>query len=114
MKDMMLSSPTLAFIVGTRALIAAGAVLMVASRLGAIRRRRLGLACVAAGAATTLPALLAVRRGSYPPGAEVDIGASHYARCGTLKYSRSWEPFALGCASFDLWCEAPDLGCERF
>jgi hypothetical protein len=63
MKDMMLSSPTLAFIVGTRALLAAGTGLIIASRLDAMRRRRLGLACLAAGAATTLPALLAVRRG---------------------------------------------------
>ena len=63
MKDMMLSSPTLAFIVGTRALLAAGAALMLASRLDVMRRRRLGMACLAAGAATTVPALLAIRRG---------------------------------------------------
>lgn len=86
MKDMMLSSPTLAFIVGTRALLAAGTGLMLASRLDAVRRRRLGLACLATGAATTLPALLAVRRGMR--------------RAGTMSSAVGYDPALKGTARF--------------
>ena len=64
MKNMMLNVPTLAFIVGTRALLGAGAGLLLASRLANTRRQRIGAALVAIGVGTTLPAVLALRRGS--------------------------------------------------
>jgi hypothetical protein len=62
MKSVVLKLPMFAFIVSTRAALAAGIGLLVADRLPAERRRSIGAALVAIGAATTVPAVLAVGR----------------------------------------------------
>ncbi len=58
-----LDIPDFGFIVGTRALLAAGVALLAGSRLSAERRRALGVALVTVGAATTIPAVRSVVRG---------------------------------------------------
>jgi hypothetical protein len=60
MKELVLDVPTLAFVVGTRAALGVGIGLLVAERLPADRRRALGCALVAIGAATTIPAAMSV------------------------------------------------------
>ena len=62
MKRIDLNLPTLGFVVGTRAALGVGIGLLLAGRMPESRRRTAGLALVAAGAATTLPAALAVFR----------------------------------------------------
>lgn len=83
MKTMLLDAPELAFIVATRALLAAGVGLLVASRIPAERRRALGTAMVAIGVATTVPAVISVFRGfrrsrrrSLAPGVSYDAKLS--------------------------------------
>jgi hypothetical protein len=63
MKNVILELPTLAFVVSTRAALGVGIGLLVSERLPIERRRALGAAMVAIGAATTIPAALAVLRG---------------------------------------------------
>jgi hypothetical protein len=87
-----LDIPDFGFIVGTRALLAAGIALLAGSRLSAERRRALGVALVTVGAATTIPAVRSVVRGvrrarqrSVPSGIEFDnrlIGVTRYPRKG--------------------------------
>jgi hypothetical protein len=48
------------FVVATRAALAAGVGLLVANKISASRRRVLGLTLVSIGAATTIPAAIAV------------------------------------------------------
>jgi hypothetical protein len=81
--------PLLGFVISTRAALAAGVALLVADRLPASRRRAIGSALVAIGAATTIPALIAVRRATrrsrVPAGVGSDarlIGATRYPRKG--------------------------------
>ena len=62
MKDIMLKTPELGFIVATRAALALGAGLLLSSRLNSGKRRALGSALVAVGALSTIPALMLVRR----------------------------------------------------
>ena len=50
----------LVFVVGTRAALAFGAGLLLAERIPQPRRRAMGLALVAIGAATTIPAAMGV------------------------------------------------------
>jgi hypothetical protein len=63
MKKLMLNIPTLGFVVATRAMIGAGVGLLVAERLPRDRRRAIGAALFAIGAASTVPAILAILRG---------------------------------------------------
>jgi hypothetical protein len=56
MKDIVLSPPMFGFVVVTRAMLAFGAGLLVSSRIPEARRRPIGLALIAIGAATTIPA----------------------------------------------------------
>jgi len=63
MKKLVLNFPTFGFVVATRAMIGAGLGLLLADRLNTDRRRTVGAALLAIGAATTVPALLAVLRG---------------------------------------------------
>ena len=63
MKSLELNLPTLGFVVATRAMIGAGLGLLLAERIPAPQRRAAGLVLLAIGAATTLPAILAIRRG---------------------------------------------------
>ena len=64
MKTVLLDMPTLGFVVLTRAALAAGVAMLTADRLSASRRRTIGLALVAIGAVTTVPAVISVVRGS--------------------------------------------------
>jgi hypothetical protein len=61
MKRLTLRLPAFGFIVATRAALAFGAGLLAANRIPAERRRAVGLALVALGAATTIPAVITVR-----------------------------------------------------
>jgi hypothetical protein len=56
-----LTPPMFGFIVATRAALAFGMGLLVASRIPEARRRTVGLWLVAVGAATTIPAAAALR-----------------------------------------------------
>lgn len=58
MKRVNLAFPEFLFIVATRAALGAGVGLLATARVGARGRRRLGVALFAAGAVTTIPALL--------------------------------------------------------
>ena len=63
MKHFELNVPTLGFVVATRAALGVGIGLLLSDRLPPERRRTLGLTLIGVGAATTLPAAIAVRRG---------------------------------------------------
>jgi hypothetical protein len=92
MKHVALNLPTFAFVVGTRAALAGGIGLLVSERLTTTRRRAIGAMLVAVGAATTIPAAIAVirsarrsaRRGerSFVFRDEQLIGATRFARKG--------------------------------
>ena len=60
MKTVALSLPTFGFVLGTRAALAFGVGLLVSSRIPESRRRTIGMALVAFGAATTFPAVRAI------------------------------------------------------
>lgn len=62
MKKITLQLPSFAFIVATRAALAFGAGLLASARIPEGRRRAIGLALVAVGAASTVPALMTVKR----------------------------------------------------
>jgi hypothetical protein len=69
MKELVLNPPLLMFVVGTRAALAFGAGLLASERIPDDVRRPLGLALVAFGVATTIPAAMKVfgsRRRDYP------------------------------------------------
>ena len=63
MKNVMLSLPTFGFVVATRAALGIGIGLLMSDRIPSARRRTVGAALIALGAATTVPAVLALRRG---------------------------------------------------
>lgn len=60
MQKLRLDPRLLAFVVGTRAALAFGAGLLLADRIPQPRRRTLGLALIAIGAGTTIPAAMGV------------------------------------------------------
>ena len=62
MNKLVLSVPTFGFVVGTRVALAVGVGLLVSSKLTESQRQAVGLALVAIGAATTIPAAMAVFR----------------------------------------------------
>ena len=62
MKKLTLNVPTFGIAVATRAALGAGIGLLVSGRIPAERRRQIGLALVAIGAATTVPVVLAILR----------------------------------------------------
>ena len=64
MKTVLLDLPSFAFVVSTRAALAGGVAFLVSDRLSATRRRSIGAALVAIGAATTIPAVISVMRGT--------------------------------------------------
>ena len=66
MKRVHLSFPELGFVIATRAALGAGIGLLLSRKLGD-RSRTVGLALVALGALTTIPALLAIRRSARAP-----------------------------------------------
>ena len=63
MKRIDLDVPTLGFVVATRAALGVGIGLLIAGRLPEERRRTVGMSLVALGAVSTIPAILALRRG---------------------------------------------------
>jgi hypothetical protein len=63
MKRIDLNVPTVGFVVATRAALGVGIGLLIAGRLPEERRKTVGRVLVALGAATTIPAVLALRRG---------------------------------------------------
>ena|SRR5436190_17317182 len=64
MKTVLLDLPSFAFVVSTRAALAGGVAFLVSDKLSAPRRRAIGAALVAIGAATTIPAVISVMRGT--------------------------------------------------
>ena len=62
MKSVLLNLPTFGFIVSTRAALGVGIGLLISERLPAQRRRAVGATLIAIGAATTVPAVMAVLR----------------------------------------------------
>ena len=64
MKTLLLDLPSFAFVVSTRAALAGGVAFLVSDKLSAPRRRAIGAALVAIGAATTIPAVISVMRGT--------------------------------------------------
>jgi hypothetical protein len=60
MKNVVLNLPTFGFVVMTRAMLGVGIGLLLSERLSVERRRAVGLTLVMVGAATTVPAALAV------------------------------------------------------
>ena len=64
MKQLVLNVPTFGAAVATRAALGVGIGLLLANRMSPDRRRAVGLALVGFGAATTIPVLRAVLRGS--------------------------------------------------
>ena len=61
------------FVVATRAALGVGIGLLIASRIPEARRRTIGLTLVSIGAATTIPAAMAVLRGRKETTAELPI-----------------------------------------
>ena len=93
MRTLVLNPPTLAFIVATRALLAAGVGLLVSEKLPPARRRAIGAMLIAVGAATTIPAVISLmpgfrrrfRRSRSPESVSYDerlIGATRVPRKG--------------------------------
>ena len=60
--NLVLNPPLLGFIVGTRAALAFGVGLLLADRIPESRRRQIALTLIGIGAATTIPAAIAVVR----------------------------------------------------
>jgi len=88
---LVLNVPAFGFIVSTRAALGVGLGLLIAGRLSGEKRRAAGALLVAAGAITTIPALIAVARGvrrartPLPPNVSRDralVGVTRFARKG--------------------------------
>jgi len=60
MKNIVLNLPTLGFVVMTRAMLGVGIGLLLSERLSAEQRRAVGVTLFIVGAATTIPAALAI------------------------------------------------------
>jgi hypothetical protein len=60
MKTLIVNLPIFGLAVATRAALGVGIGLLIADRLSADRRRRLGIALVTVGAATTVPIVSAI------------------------------------------------------
>jgi len=87
MRAVTLPLPKLGFVVATRAMLAAGLALILGTRLSPEQRRRTGLALVAIGAATTVPAAWWVSRSLRRPSRGIHYeprlkGATRYPRKG--------------------------------
>ena len=62
MNNVVLNFPTFGFVVATRAMLGVGIGLLLADKIPADRRRAIGMTLVGIGAATTIPAAIAVAR----------------------------------------------------
>ena len=72
-----LKPQTFGFLVGTRAALAFGLGLLAASRIPEGRRKRIGLALLGIGAATTVPAIRMLRRSRTQAAAEEPVNGAH-------------------------------------
>jgi hypothetical protein len=72
MNNLVLSPPLFGFVLGTRAALAFGIGLLLADRIPESRRRAIALTMIAIGAATTIPAAMAVF-GSRTPRQIADV-----------------------------------------
>ena len=70
--SLILTPPILGFVVATRAALAFGVGLLVADRIPAERRKKIGATLVAIGAATTVPAVASILRHRVPSDALAD------------------------------------------
>ncbi|HTM03684.1 MAG TPA: hypothetical protein VL173_09285 [Vicinamibacterales bacterium] len=66
MKKITLRVPQFGFVVATRAALAFGAGLLVSGKIRQSRRRKIGMALVALGAASTVPAVMTIRKQMTP------------------------------------------------
>ena len=66
MKKIILRVPQFGFVVATRAALAFGAGLLVSGKIQQPRRRKIGMALVALGAASTVPAVMTIRKQMTP------------------------------------------------
>jgi hypothetical protein len=89
MRTVTLTLPMMGFVIATRAALAAGLALMFADRIPAGRRRAVGTALAAVGAATTVPIVSWLfthrRAASANVGVESDprlVGSTRYPRKG--------------------------------
>jgi hypothetical protein len=81
MQKLVLSPPLLGFIVGTRAALAFGVGLLVASRIPEARRKKLAMTLIGIGAATTIPAArLIFRNHGVEHGHSEDVNRGHDER----------------------------------
>jgi hypothetical protein len=60
MNEIQLSRPELAFVLATRAILAAGVALLLADRLNAAQRKAVGSTLALVGLVTTIPAAWAI------------------------------------------------------
>lgn len=63
MREIVLSPPKFGFVVATRAALAFGIGLLVSRKLENTKRRNIGRGLVAAGALSTIQAVMFIRRG---------------------------------------------------
>jgi len=88
MKEIVLSLPAFGFIVSTRAALGVGIGLLISERLPVERRRAIGAALVAFGAATTIPAVQTVIR-NMGRARRVPAGAGYDAQLASVtRYPR--------------------------
>ena len=87
MRAVTLPLPKLGFVIATRAMLAAGLALMFGSRLSPEHRRRIGLALVAIGASTTVPAAWWISRSLRRHCTEQGVGYDPRLR-GATRYPR--------------------------
>jgi hypothetical protein len=89
MKEVELKLPNLAFIIVTRAALAAGIGLLVSNKLSRSQRQTIGTALVAIGAASTVPALLFIKRGAHRSRHELKPGVRQDDRLtGSTRFPR--------------------------
>ena len=77
MQSFNLKFQSLGFLVGTRAALAFGLGLLAASRIPQERRKRIGLALLGLGAATTVPAIRMLRRSRTAAEPPMAVNGAH-------------------------------------
>jgi hypothetical protein len=89
MKTVAIDLPMFAFVVATRAALAAGIGLLVSGKLTARQRRSVGAALFGIGAATTIPAAISVWRGIRRFRSRGELPVERDSRLiGTTRYPR--------------------------
>jgi hypothetical protein len=88
MQSFNLKPRSFGFVVGTRAALAFGLGLLAASRIPEGRRKRIGLALLGLGVATTVPAVRMLRRSRTAPVPEPLNGSSFDGRHSEFGFAR--------------------------